>query len=328
MKIIYLGSDAIGTDCLSELAKGPHQLLAVVTQPDRPAGRGRKSRPTAIRQLAQQLALKTYAVEDVNAPQVLEQIADLKPDLLVTFAFNQKLGASLLEIALAGAINVHPSLLPKYRGAAPVARAILNGDAETGLSIIKMTGDLDAGDILAQQRMAIDPQHTTGSLEKVLGQQATPLLMRVLNGIENGTAKPWPQDHSRATSAPKIKKAEALMDFSLSASELVNRIRAFTPWPGAFAFFRGHARGEPERVVITWAQAGQSNADREQSSGRRTGGTAIEGGTVLEDLSIKCGQGVLRIDTIKPAGGKEMSWQDFVNGRRVQSGDRMTDHEQ
>ena len=316
MKIVFLGSDAIATDCLTALAQGPHELLAVITQPDRPAGRGRKPRPTPIKELAQQLALKTLAVADVNSPQLLEQIRPLKPDLLITFAFNQKLSHRLLRIAAHGAINVHPSLLPRYRGAAPVARALLNGDTETGISIIRMTEHLDAGDIFFQQRFSINSQHTTGSLGKYLGQQAAPLLLKTVNDIAVGTAQPHPQDHTQASGAPKIKKAEALLDFSLSAKQLVNCIRAFTPWPGAFAFFHSQSGSKPERVVITWALAHIESPD-----------STTQPGTVLPDLSIQCGQGVLKIERIKPAGGKEMPWQDFVNGRRLQPGDRMTDHE-
>ena len=315
MKIIFLASDSIAADCLTALAQGPHELLAVITQPDRPAGRGRKPRPTPIKKLAQQLALKTLAVEDVNSPQLLDQIRPLKPDLLITFAFNQKLGPKLLRIAPHGAINVHPSLLPKYRGAAPVARALLNGDSETGISIIRMTEDLDAGDIFFQQRFPIDSQHTTGSLQRYLGQQAAPLLLKVVNDIAVGTAEPHPQDHTQASGAPKINKAEALLDFSLSAKQLVNSIRAFTPWPGAFAFFHSQSKNKPERVLITWAVADLADS------------TAIQPGTLREDLSIQCGRGVLRIEKIKPAAGKEMTWQDFINGRRVQPGDRIIDHE-
>jgi len=315
MKIIYLGSDSIGAACLRELVGGPHQVLAVVTQPDRRAGRGRKLQTTAIKQLAQQLGLTVYAVEDVNAAQVLEDIGNLKPDLLVTFAFNQKLGNDLLQIAPRGAVNVHPSLLPKYRGAAPVARAILNGENQTGISIIKMVEELDAGDIFAQERYEIDPQQTSGSLEEYLGCRAAPLLTKVVDEIEKCTAKPWPQDHSQASRAPKIRKDEGLLDFSRSASELVNYIRAFMPWPGGFAFFHGQARPKPERVVINQALAERTDL----SPGRQPG-------TVLKNLSIRCGQGALRIERIKPAGSKEMSWQDFVNGRRVQPGDMLRDY--
>ena len=315
MKIIYLGSDSIGAACLTELAGGRHEVLAVVTQPDRPAGRGRKLQATPIKCLAQQLHLEVYAVEDVNAASVLEDIARLEPDLLVTFAFNQKLGKELLRVAPRGAVNVHPSLLPKYRGAAPVARAILNGESQTGISIVRMVEELDAGDIFAQERYEIEPHQTTGSLEEYLGRQAGPLLAKVLDEIEKGSAKACPQDHSQASRAPKIKKDEALLDFSRSASELVNYIRAFTPWPGAFAFFHGQVRPKPERVVVTWAVAEGTDL----SPGRGPG-------TVLKDLSIECGQGALRIERIKPAGSKEMSWQDFVNGRRVQPGDRFRDY--
>lgn len=316
MKIIFLGSDVIATRCLTQLAQSLHELTAVVTQPDRPAGRGRKTRPTPIRELAQQLRLTTFTPHDVNAPESLDHIRSLTPDLLVTFAFNQKLGPELLSLASHGAINVHPSLLPAYRGAAPVARALLNGDSETGISIIKMVEDLDAGEILLQQCFPIDPHHTAGSLAEFLGQESAPLLLNVIDQIAVGTVQARAQDHAAATGAPKIKKAEARLDFSLSANELVNYIRAFNPWPGAFAFFRSQSASKSERVVITWAIPGTA-LER----------TTVEPGTILPDLSIQCGQGVLRIETIKPAGSREMPWQDFVNGRRVQPGDRITDHE-
>ena len=316
MRIVYLDSGSIPKPCLTQLASGHHQLLAVIIQPDRPAGRGRKLQPTPIKLLAQRLGLKIYALEDVNAPSALEEIAKLKPDLLVTFAFNQKLGHDLLQIAPRGAINVHPSVLPKYRGAAPVARAILNGDTQTGISIIKMVEDLDAGPIFAQVPYQIDPQQTTGSLEEYLGQQAAPLLAKVIDQIKKGPAKPYSQDHTQASGAPKMKKNEARLDFFLSASELVNYIRAFAPWPGAFAFFHGQARPKPERVVIN-----QAIAQRMDSS------PPPEPGTVLKDLCIQCGQGVLKIEKIKPAGSKEMNWQDFINGRNVQPGDRFTDYD-
>ena len=320
MNILYLASDIIASDCLIELAQGPHELSAVVTQPDRPAGRGKKLKPTAIKQLAQQLGLKVLTIENVNTPQALEQIRQLKPDILVTFAFNQKLGKELLSIAPDGAVNVHPSLLPKYRGAAPVATALLNGDTQTGLSIINMIEQLDAGDILAQRRYEIDPQDTTQTLQERLGQLAAPLLTDVLSQIQAGTANPCPQDHSQATLAPKMTKAQALLDFHLPAVELLNRIRAFTPWPGAFAFFLGQSRPKPERVVITCASAKQLDSTPPPESN-----ISPEPGTILPDLSIQCGQGLLDIQKIKPAGAKQMTWHDFVNGRRVQPGDKLTD---
>ena len=317
MKIIYLGSDSIGLPCLRELAAGPHEVLAVVTQPDRRAGRGRRMQPTPIKKLAQSLALKVYAIEDVNEGGFLKEIAGLQPGLLVVFAFNQKLGKALLQTAAHGAINVHPSLLPKYRGAAPVARAILNGESETGLSIIQMVEDLDAGDVFVQERWPIGPAETTGQVEEKLGQRAGPLLAELVEEIEKGTAKSWPQDHAKATGAPKMAKSEGLLDFALPADELVNHIRAFTPWPGAFGFYHGRTRGTAERVVIRRAVSGRRGASA----------AAVVPGTVLQDLSICCGGGVLTIEQIKPAGSKEMSWQDFVNGRRVRPGDKFSNSE-
>ena len=270
--------------------------------------------PTPIRNIAEQLGLSVLPVEDANSPDVLHGISALKPDLLVTFAFNQKLGQELLNIARHGAINVHPSLLPKYRGAAPVTRAILNGETETGISIIKMVRDLDAGDIFAQQKWPIAPQETTAQLEDRLGELAAPLLVKVVEDIAHGKAECHPQDHERATWAPKLKKSDGALDFSLPAAELANRIRAFTPWPGAFAFFCGKLRPKPERVVIT-------RAAHQTEKGRAAANLPLPG-TLTEGLSVQCGQGLLKIERLRPAGSKEMNWADFVNGRKVQVNDR------
>lgn len=314
MRIIYLGSDIIAGPCLRKLLRDRHEIVAVITQPDRRAGRGRKPRATPIKQLAEQLGLNVLDVEDANAPQVLGKIEALEPDLLVTFAFNQKLGKNLLAVARHGAINVHPSLLPKYRGAAPIARAILNGDTETGISIIRMAEDLDAGDIFSQKRWAIAPTETTGELETRLGELAAPMLAKVVEDIAQGKAECTPQKHEQASDAPKLKKTDGLLDFSLPAEELLNYIRAFTPWPGAFAFYCGQTQAEPERVVITKASA--------NAVASKVSPVTAEPGTVLEGLCIQCRPGTLKIERLKPAGGKEMSWADFVNGRRVQVNDR------
>ena len=272
--------------------------------------------PTPIRLLAEKLGLSVLPAEDANSPDVLAGISELKPDLLVTFAFNQKLGRELLAVAPHGAINVHPSLLPKYRGAAPIARAILNGETETGISIIRMVQDLDAGDIFAQQKWPIDPQETTAQLEQRLGKLAAPMLTRVVEDIAQGKAVCHPPDHEKATGAPKLKKSDGALDFFLPAAELVNHIRACTPWPGAFTFFCGKLRPKPERVVIAKAIA--------QTERDRAAGVSPLPGTLTKGLRVQCGKGLLKIERLRPAGSKEMNWADFVNGRNVQANDRFS----
>ncbi len=270
--------------------------------------------PTPIRQLGEQLGLWVLPAEDANSPDVLDSVSKLKPDLLVAFAFNQKLGRELLTVARYGAINVHPSLLPKYRGAAPVAKAILNGEPETGISIIEMVRDLDAGGIFAQRKWSIDLQETTVQLEQRLGKLAAPMLTKVVEDIAHGRAVCYPQDHEKATGAPKLKKSDGALDFSVSAAELVNHIRACTPWPGAFTFFCGKLRPKPERVVVTLAT---SQAQEDQAARNLP-----LPGTLTKGLCIQCGKGLLEIERLRPAGSKEMNWADFVNGRNVRANDR------
>ncbi len=317
MRIVYLGSGEFGIECLNALAKSSHSLAFIVTQLPQPAGRGRKARPTPVARWADANSIPYMESDSVNAPSDVEIIAENQPDLIVVVAFGQKIGDELINLPPKGAINVHASLLPKYRGAAPINWAIINGERQTGISIIALVEKMDAGDILAQQECEIGPDETAGQLHDRLAQVAAPLLLKTIDKIEDGSVVYTGQDHSKATLAPKLKKSDAFLDFGEPAESLRRKILGFWPWPGASAVYVSQKSNLPRR------QAGKSQqviiAEAKVVQSPNKAGLAV--GILDENLDIICGRDALRVTRIKPAGGSLMDFRDFVNGRGTQPGD-------
>jgi len=313
MNVVYLGSGEFGVPSLDALKASSHRLALVVTQPANPAGRGRKPQPTPVAQWAAAHEVPLAESDNVNSPEMLARIADCRPDVLVVIAFGQKIGPELVALAAKGAINVHASLLPKYRGAAPINWAILHGETHTGISIITLAERIDAGDILAQSETAIGPLEPAGELHDRLARLAAPLLLDTLDKIEAGTAAYIKQDPAQVTFAPKLHKADGLLDFTERAESLARKIRGFWPWPGAAAGFVSQQTQKTTRVVIALAEVVPA-IDTAQ----------LAPGTFDEDLNVICGQGRLRIIQLKPAGSGLMDFKAFVNGWRVHPGDRLT----
>ena len=310
MKIVYLGSGQFGIECLNALDKSSNSLQFIVTQPPHPAGRGRKQSPTPVARWANTNSVPFVETDDVNTPEVMEKIADYKPDLIVVIAFGQKIGNELINLPPKAAINVHASLLPKYRGAAPINWAIINGDTETGISIITLAEKMDAGQILAQSQTNIAPDETAGRLHDRLAHIAAPLLLKTIDQIDDGTAVYTEQDHSKATLAPKLRKSDGFIDFAEPAEVLERKIRGFWPWPGASATYLSKKTSKYTRITIAMAEAvGASNS------------TGLSVGTLAENLNVTCGTDALKIIKIKPAGSPLMDFKDFVNGRQTQPGD-------
>jgi len=310
MKIVYLGSGQFGIECLNVLERSSHSLQFIVTQPPHPAGRGRKQSPTPVARWANTNSVPFVETDDVNTPGVMEKIADYKPDLIVVIAFGQKIGNELINLPPKAAINVHASLLPKYRGAAPINWAIINGETKTGISIITLAEKMDAGQILAQSQTNIAPDETAGRLHDRLAQMAAPLLLKTIEQIDDGTAVYTEQDHSKATLAPKLKKTDGVIDFAEPAQVLERKIRGFWPWPGASATYLSKKTNKSTRITIAMAEAvGASNS------------AGLSVGTLDENLNVICGTDALKIIKIKPAGSPLMDFKDFVNGRQTQPGD-------
>ena len=318
MKIVYLGSGEFGIQCLNVLAKSKHGLQFIVTQPPHPAGRGRKTRSTPVAVWANANSVPFIETEDVNTPDNIEKIADYQPDLIVSVAFGQKISNELIHLPPKGgfppggitAINVHASLLPKYRGASPINWAIINGEIETGISIITLVEKMDAGQILAQEKTEILPDETAGQLHDRLAQIAAPLLIKTIDRIADGTVSYTEQDHSQATLAPKLKKSDGFLDFKELAEVLVRKIRGFWPWPGASAIYSSKNAQKSLRVIIAKAQVVETSKP-----------VGLPAGTLDENLNVICGRDALKIAEIKPDGSRLMDFADFVNGQHTQPGD-------
>jgi len=310
MKIVYFGSGEFGINSLNAINESAHELLFIVTQPPLPAGRGRKTAPTSVGRWARQKSLPFIETDNVNTDENIRKIAGLEPDIIVVIAFGQKIGAELTKLPPKGAINVHASLLPRYRGAAPVNWAIINGETETGISIIALAEKMDAGAVCAAAKTGIEPDETAGELHDRLARIAAPLLIETLNKIEAGTIQYTEQDHSKATLAPKLKKTDGYLNFAAPAGLLQKKILGLTPRPGASAVYVSGKTGKKERVTITEAQTVQSENPKNLSPG-----------TLDDNLNVVCGKGVLKITRIKPAGSKLMSFRAFANGRSTASGD-------
>jgi methionyl-tRNA formyltransferase len=312
MNIVYLGSGEFGVPCLDALKASRHSLALIVTQPAHPAGRGRKPQPTPVACWAAAQGVPFIEADTVNTPDMVTQIAAARPDVLVVIAFGQKIGPELVALPPKGAINVHASLLPKYRGAAPINWAIVQGETCTGVSIITLAEKIDAGDILRQAELTIGPQETAGELHDRLAQLAAPVLLETLDRLEAGTATYVRQHEADVTFARKLHKTDGFLDFAEPAEALARKIRGFWPWPGASVNFVSAQTQKSTRVALALAEAV-----------REPGAASLAPGTFDEELNVVCGQGRLHILKLKPAGSGLMNFKAFVNGWHVHPADRL-----
>ena len=319
MNIVYLGSGQFGIECLDALANSVDKLILTITQLPRPSGRGRTPKSTPVASWAKSHSVAFIETDDVNGPDVIDRVTAYKPDLIVVIAFGQKIGNLLTNLPSKGAINVHASLLPEYRGAAPINWAIINGENRTGISIITLAEKMDAGSILAQAETDIEDNETAGQLHDRLAAIAAPLLLETIEKIADGSIVYTEQKHSEATLAPKLKKTDGFLDFSNSAESLRRRILGSWPWPGASAIYiplaslRADSKKTSRRQRVTIAMA-----DPVVETSNLTKHPA---GTIDSNLNVICGENALKITKIKPAGRRLMDFKDFINGSQVQPGD-------
>jgi methionyl-tRNA formyltransferase len=310
MRIVYCGSGEFGVPCLERLLASTYQIEHIFTQPAHPAGRGRHERPTPVATWAGEHRLPCTEVADINMPEVIDQVRSIAPDLLVVIAFGQKLSNELIAIPARGAVNVHASLLPRYRGAAPINWAIIEGQAKTGVSIITLASTMDGGEILGQKTTDIGINETAGELHDRLGKLAVPLLIKVMDEIRNGTAVHRKQNIARVSRAPKLKKSDGFIDWQQSCDKLRNKVRGLWPWPGAQANFISRRSGKCVRVTIARVEMADKSTDQ-----------SLSPGMIDEHLNVTCGDGALKIVELKPAGGHLMDFKSFSNGRAVEKGD-------
>lgn len=316
MRIVFLGTPEFAVPSLAALVEAEHNVVCVVTQPDRPSGRRRKLLPSPIKQLALEHGLPLRQSGDVNAAPFAEELAVLQPDLITVAAFGQKLGPKLLALPTHGCVNVHASLLPRHRGAAPVAHAILAGDTETGVTIMRMAEGIDTGDMLVQGRLPIEPTDTTGELAARLATLGARLLLDAIGQIAGAWATDLTQDNSFATHAPSLCKSDGRVDWTQPADTLGRFVRAMTPWPGAFTFCRV-CEGPPLRLVLHDVLPIDTVAPG-----------AAPGTVVVADactFAVATGHGLLHIRRLQPAGKKPMAAADFLRGHGLEPGTMLGD---
>lgn len=315
--IVFMGTPECAVPTLEALV-GAGEEVFVITQPDRPRGRGQRVQPSAVKVAAQRLHRPLWQPESVNTSEAVARLRELRPEFIVVVAFGQILKPEVLAIPQRGCVNVHFSLLPKYRGAAPVNWALMRGERETGITIMLMDEGMDTGPILLQRLEPIRPEDDAGSLEARLAALAPPLLLEALQGLRQGTLCPRPQDHSQATYAPRLKKEDLELDWRRPALALANQVRGLAPQPGAFTFFRG------ERLKIFRAEPLLPQEEKGLEGRRRENpGTVVEADP-RQGLVVQCGEGWLRVLEVQPEGGRRMSAAEFLRGRGyLSAGERL-----
>jgi len=314
LRIIFMGTPEFAVPSLQALLDADPdtvgRVVGVVTQPDRPKGRGQQLAPPPIKVLAQQAGLPVLQPVKMKDPDFLDTLRGWAPDVIAVTAFGRILPPVLLDLPYWGCINVHGSLLPKYRGAAPIQWAIINGETETGITTMLMDPGLDTGPMLMRATVPIHPTDTAGDLAARLAPLGGRLLVETIAGLKSKTLAPTPQDHAKATLAPLLKKEDGWLNWKDEAPALANRIRGLTPWPGAYTY-----HGE-ERWQIWRAQAAS------------VGCAEAAPGTILEvtkdALRIATGKGSLLIQEIQSASGKRLSVGQYLSGHRVAVGSRLT----
>ena len=308
MRIVFMGTPDFAVGSLQALCEsGKHEILAVVTQPDRPKGRGNKLLQTPVKEYALAQGLTVYQPQKVKTPEFVELLHELQPELIVVAAFGQFLSKEILELPKYGCINVHASLLPKYRGAAPIQYAIIKGEKKSGVTIMQMDIGMDTGAMLDKVVVPIAENTTMGELHDALREQGAALLLQVIDKIAAGTAVAEPQDDAQATYATLLDRSMEHIDWSKTAQEVHNLIRGFNPAPSTFTKL---PNGKSLKI---W---GSKMTDKNSAA---AAGTVIETGK--HSFFVACGEGVLEITEVQPESKKRMPAQVFLNGRGVQEGD-------
>jgi methionyl-tRNA formyltransferase len=313
-RLIMLGTGDFALPTFEHLMETGHCVLALVTQPDRPQGRKQELVPSHIKQAAHARGRRILQPEDVNDPESLGQIRALMPDLLVTAAYGQILSADLLTIPRLGGVNLHGSILPSYRGAAPVARAIENGETETGVTVIRMTPKIDAGGIIAIARTAIGPDETAGELEQRLARLGAPLVAEAIAALAAGPVTILMQDRTKVTKAPKLRKEDGLIDWSRPAHAIHNLVRAMQPWPVAFTTWQPSGPSPRELVRVIVHQTAVVD-------GQGAPGEVIA--AAGDQLVVAAGEAAIKLVLLQLPGKKPVTAAEFLRGHRVRRGDRM-----
>jgi methionyl-tRNA formyltransferase len=315
MRIVFCGTPQFAVPTLKHLLGQPEfEIAAVITQPDRPRGRGQEVSFSPVKEIATAAGIAVHQPEKIRAPEAQELLQKLAPEAVVIIAYGQIIPGRLLPIPKLGWINLHASLLPKYRGAAPINWAIVNGETKTGVTSMRIDAGMDTGEMLLQKEMEIGATETAPELAARMSEMGAPLMVETLRGLASGTLVPRAQDNALASMAPMLKKEDGRINWSLPAAEIFNRIRGFAPWPGAYTSFRGqtcHILGEPASNDLGEEEARQ--------------GTASKPGFLLlqrNKTMVRCGGTTyLRLLSVKLEGRKHVSAAEFANGAHLYPGE-------
>ena len=306
MKIVFMGTPEFAVESLKALVEAGHDVVGVFTQPDRPKGRGNRVEETPVKKYALANGIKVFQFEKIRKQEGLDALRGLAPELCVTAAFGQILSKKILEVPKFGTINVHASLLPRHRGAAPVNQAIIMGDEVTGVTTMFTDAGLDTGDMLLKTETRIGPDETAGELTERLAVMGAKLLIETIAELENGTLKRTKQDESQATYEPMMDKSVGMIDWSKSPKEICDLVRGTNPWPGAFTYLNGD-------VLKIWGAKAYETED------------TSEPGTVIVSsprggLVVSCGGGAVEITLLQAPGGKQMPAKAYLSGKKIDAG--------
>ena len=308
MRIVFMGTPDFSVPALEALVEGGHEVVAAITQPDKPKGRGKAVLMTPVKEKAMELGIPVYQPVKVREPEFVEKLRQMKPDAIVVVAFGQILPKSILEIPRYGCVNIHASLLPKYRGAAPIQWAVIDGERESGVTTMFMNEGLDTGDMLEKEAVTLDPKETGGSLHDKLSAIGGRLILSTLKGLEDGTLKGTPQTDEGTCYAKMLKKSLGDIDWTMDAAAIERLIRGLNPWPSAYTCLHGKTLKIWDGDVL----------EREYG---------VEPGTVAEvakdRLVVQTGQGSLAIRSLQLEGKRRMDAGDFLRGYAVEAGTRL-----
>lgn len=311
LRIIFMGTPDLAGESLKALLRAPEfQIVAVVTQPDQPKGRGLKLQPSAVKEIATEHQLPVLQPDRAREESFIQQLRAFEPDLIAVAAYGQILPKAILDLPRFDCLNVHTSLLPKFRGAAPIQRAIMEGEAETGVTIMRMDVGLDTGDILTQEKTSIEPGDNAQTLHDRLAEIGAKLLVQTIPDYVAGKIQPRPQPVEGVSHAAKIKKQEGQIDWALPARMIWNRLRGLTPWPGAFT----HLPAQPQpQLLKIW------EAEPSDQSGNP--GEILAAGK--DGVVIGCGEGSLRVQVLQREGGRRLTASEFLAGHPLKPGQKV-----
>ncbi|MBQ5561554.1 MAG: methionyl-tRNA formyltransferase [Lachnospiraceae bacterium] len=308
MRVVFMGTPDFAVGTLEEIIKAGHEVLAVFTQPDKPKGRGKAMQFPPVKETALAHDLTVYQPERVKDEEYVSILRELNPDVIVVVAFGQILSKEILDLPRFGCVNVHASLLPKYRGAAPIQWAVIDGEKESGVTTMLMNEGIDTGDMLKKVVVPLDEKETGGSLFDKLAEEGAKLLVETLVDLENGTATRTPQDHDKATKAKMLRKELGLIDFTKSAAEIERLIRGLNPWPSAYTGYKGKTLKIWDATVINEDKPGEA-------------GQIVE--VTKNSLIVKTGDGLLSLEEVQLEGKKRMEIDAFLRGNMVEIGTKL-----